>query len=281
MTVAATWLRKVNNCEELLFISDSRLCGGHRWDECPKIFPMQRSDCALSFAGNTAYSYPMMMQIYFAMGEMIRVRSRAMDIKDLNGYVLKHINHMASCIYDAADSLDIAQNQFLFGGYSWVDKEFKIWRYYYNKTEKEFQKDGKRHNFERHFGNIGVIGDQAEQLKAELRRLLREKYGDHYESYQSNGFDMEPFEAMRNILRKANKSDTIGGAPQVIKVYQHMNTKPIGVYWPEKSEDTFQNRTLMGRKMFDFEDTEYWFMDPDSLLTNRCTKEADETSTTK
>lgn len=272
MTVAAAWFRKVNNCEELLFISDSRLCGGHRWDECPKIFPMLRSDCAICFAGETDYSYPIMMQIYFSICEMDRIRSRAMDIQDLNGYVLKHINHLASSIYDAANDLEISDNQFLFGGYSWVEKKFKLWRYYYNKSEKEFQKDGKKHNFQQHFGNLSVIGDQAELLKAELKRILKEKYGEHYELYENNGFDMEPFEAMRNILRHAKKEDTIGGAPQIMKVYQHMNTRPIGVYWPEKVKNDFKNRTLMGRKMFDFENTDYWFLNPDSLITSPCVK---------
>ena len=29
MTIAASWVRKIHNCEELVFISDSRLCDGH------------------------------------------------------------------------------------------------------------------------------------------------------------------------------------------------------------------------------------------------------------
>ena len=272
MTVAAGWIRRVNNCEELLFVSDSRLCGGHRWDECPKIFPMQRSDCAICFAGDTAYSYPVMMQLYYALGEMIRVRSRAMDITDVNGYVLKYINRLVTSIYDAVDPMDIKDNMFLFGGYSWVDKRFKLWRYYFDKRNKCFAKDGKVHKFDRAFGNISVIGDKAELFKQELRRILHEKYGQNYENYQHHGFDMEPFEALRNILRSAKPEDTIGGAPQIIKIYQHMNTRPIGVYWPRKCEDVFQNRTLMGRRMFDFEDTEYWFMDPDTFCTSQCTK---------
>lgn len=35
MTVAASWVRRVNNCEELIFISDSRICDGNHGDECP------------------------------------------------------------------------------------------------------------------------------------------------------------------------------------------------------------------------------------------------------
>lgn len=274
MTIAAAWFRKVNNCEELWFVSDSRLCGGHRWDECPKIFPLQRSDCAISFAGDTGYAYPMMMQTYLALGELSRIKTRAMDIVDLNGYVLKHINHLASTVYDKADDQALKDNQFLFGGYSWVEKRFKLWRYYYHKTDKCFKKDGQIHNFERHFGNIKVIGDQDELLKSELRRLLHEKYGETYERYNGEEFDLEPFEALCNVLKKVSSGDTIGGAPQVIKVYQHMNAIPIGVYWPQKEEDPFKNRTIMGRKMFEFEDTDHWFLDPLTLRTSRCIKTA-------
>jgi len=83
--------------------------------------------------------------------------------------------------------------------------------------------------------------------------------------------DMEPFEALCNMLRKVNKRDTIGGAPQMIKTYQYMNCRPVGVYWPEKIDD-FSNRTILGRRMFDFEDTKYWFIDPVTLRTNSCHK---------
>ena len=37
MSIVVAWIRKVNNCEELVFISDSRLSGGQRWDQCPKM----------------------------------------------------------------------------------------------------------------------------------------------------------------------------------------------------------------------------------------------------
>ncbi len=67
MTIAAAWVRKIHNCEELIFISDSRLCGGHRWDECPKLTTLPGDNCVLAFAGDTGYAYPMMMQIRQAM----------------------------------------------------------------------------------------------------------------------------------------------------------------------------------------------------------------------
>ena len=272
MTIAASWVRKVNNCNEMIFISDSRLCGGHRWDECPKLATLPGSNCVLAFAGDTDYAYPMMMQIRQAMSGYRRIETRAMDITDMNGHVLKHINHLMNTVYDLADPAYIPDVEFIFGGYSWVEKNFKIWRYYYHKSDKIMVKDGNPHRILSNVeGNIVVIGDQHEKFKEELRLVLREKYGSDVYQLSGLSLDMEPFEAFCRMLRRANRTDTIGGAPQMIKAYQYMNSCPVGVYWPSKT-DVFHNRTILGRKMFDYEDTEFWFIDPDTLRTNACRK---------
>lgn len=273
MTVAVSWIRKVHNCEELVFISDSRLCGGHRWDECPKIMTMPREDCVLCFAGNTDYAYPMMMQVSYSMNELNKIRTRAMDISDLNGYVLKHINHLGKSVYNMADPEEQVGNEFLFGGYSWIEKKFLLWKYSYVHSDKSYRKDGQPHRIFRNVpGNIMVIGDQRENYKAELRRLLVEKYGEQCKNYMGAGLDMEPFEALCNLLAKASPNDTIGGAPQMVKVYQYQNSRPVGIYWPKKTDNPFENRTLLGRRMFEFEDTELWFMDPKTFYTQPCNK---------
>lgn len=272
MTVAAAWTRKVHNCEELVFISDSRLCGGHRWDECPKLTTLPGTTCVLAFAGDTAYAYPMMMQIKQAMKGYRRIETRAMDVTDINGHVINHANHLMDSVYDLADPDYIPDNEFIFGGYSWIEKRFRLWRYYYKKHDKAFVKDGKPHRiFPNIDGHLIVIGDQRENFKKALRELLREKYGSNVEELVGLSLDMEPFEALCRMLKKVSARDTIGGAPQMIKSYQYMNSCPVGVYWPEK-KDVYSNRTLLGRKMFDYEDTEYWFIDPETLYTNPSVK---------
>ena len=272
MTVAAAWTRKVHNCEELVFISDSRLCGGHRWDECPKLTTLPGTTCVLAFAGDTAYTYPMMMQIKQAMKGYRRIETRAMDVTDINGHVINHANHLMDSVYDLADPDYTPDNEFIFGGYSWIEKRFRLWRYYYKKHDKAFVKDGKPHRiFPNIDGHLIVIGDQRENFKKALRELLREKYGSNVEELVGLSLDMEPFEALCRMLKKVSARDTIGGAPQMIKSYQYMNSCPVGVYWPEK-KDVYSNRTLLGRKMFDYEDTEYWFIDPETLYTNPSVK---------
>lgn len=275
MTLAAAWIRKVHNCEEMIFISDSRLCGGHRWDECPKMTTLPGTTCVLAFAGDTAYAYPMMMQIKQAMQGYRRIETRAMDVSDINGHVLNHANHLMHSVYDLPDPAYIPDNEFIFGGYSWVEKKFRLWRYYYKQHDKSLVKDGKPHRiFSNIDGQLVVIGDQRENYKKVLRQLLKEKYGNNVKQSEGLALDMEPFEALCQMLRKATPKDTIGGAPQMIKSYQYMNSCPVGVYWPTK-KDMCSNRTILGRRLFDYEDTEYWFIDPETLFTNPIIKQVE------
>ncbi len=272
MTIAVAWIRKVHNCEELVFISDSRLCGGHRWDECPKLTTLPGDNSVLAFAGDTDYAYPMMMQIRQAMSGYVRIESRAMDIADINGHIINHANHLVHSVYDLADPNYTPDNEFIFGGYSWSEKKFKLWRYYYMKSQKTFVKDGKRHRILPNINScLVVIGDKREAFKKELRNMLNEKYKVEIEANKEVYLDMEPFEILCKMLSASYKTDTIGGAPQMIKAYQYMNCRPVGVYWPEKV-DVFSNRTLMGRRLFDYEDTNYWFIDPKTLRTNPSVK---------
>ena len=270
MTIAAAWVRKVNSCEELVFISDSRLCGGQRWDECPKLATLPGGNCALAFAGDTDYAYPMMMQIRQAMSGYRRIESRAMEISDINGHVLKHVNHLMDSVYDMADPDYVPDTEFIFGGYSWVDKEFKLWTYSYRTHFGKFVKRGKKGRILSSINsNIMVIGDQRERFKQELRDIIWNKYGREIKPEDQICLDLEPFEALCNLLQKAENYETIGGAPQMVKVYQYLNSCPVGVYWPHKTND-YSNRTILGRRLFDYEDTDYWFIDPQTLHTNAC-----------
>ena len=273
MTISVAWLRKVHNCEELVFVSDSRLCGGHRWDECPKIVELPGKTSALAFAGDTEFAYPMMFQLNHAMSGYRRIENRAMDVKDINGHLLNHANHLISSVYDLADPNYSPDIEFIYGGYSWVEKRFRIWRYYYDSTAKKM---AKKRNSPRILHNIDskivIIGDQREPFKKELRSFLKEKYGEDVENISGLMLDMEPFEVLCRLLKSTDRTKTIGGAPQMIKVYQYMNSCPVGVYWPKKEDDIYRNRTLLGRAMFNYEDTSYWFIDPETLITSPCPK---------
>lgn len=79
-----------------------------------------------------------------------------------------------------------------------------------------------------------------------------------------DGFDMEPFEILRDVIR--NEEDfSIGGPIQIAKIYKHMNIMPLAVYWPSKSNGKI---TFLGRQLLDYEFVPYLILDPDTFETD-------------
>ena len=72
---------------------------------------------------------------------------------------------------------------------------------------------------------------------------------------------MEPFEVLRDMIRE-NISPHIGGPPQLVKVYQHMNCTPFAVFWPARRE---KGKALLGRPLMHYESIPYPILDPDTL----------------
>ena len=87
-----------------------------------------------------------------------------------------------------------------------MEKKFKIWRYYYDKHDKSFAKDGKNHRIISSVsGNFVAIGDQRENFKRELRDLLRKKYGNDIEKQKGIVLDMEPLKHYAECFKKQIK----------------------------------------------------------------------------
>lgn len=258
MTLALAWIRKIaGGTEELLVASDSRLGSGKRIDCCPKIILLPRSDCFICFAGDTDYAYPLMLQFSASIENYPRSKDRAMDLHDLRAYTLKVMNSMRDSVHFYAEGEEIPKTSFLFGGYSWIRKSFSIWNLHYKSGEQRFvyKPVGKS------LGRCAFAGDWAKIARAKLITLLREqgKYPGNVE------LDMEPFEVLRDLLRSSTELDTIGGPPQLAKVYQHMNCKPIGVMWPDAKTGS---PTILGRTLLGYEIPNAWVIDPDTFISS-------------
>jgi len=278
MTVALAWTRKLTEqTEELVFVADSRYRGGDQnFDVCPKILTLPRSDCAICFAGDTGHALPMILQVSEAIGSFDRARRRSQDIKPLKSHILKIIDNMSE---DIVKSLKVPNNgdpkpaaSFLFGGYSWINKAFELWEIFFQKSQGCFEERPARwltylpsHNkyglwnskTAQALGRFAFIGDQGNAAYLSLaERLLS--------AGNPPKLNWEPFEIVRDMLRADSHCETIGGAPQVVKVYQYMRTDPIAVFWPQK-KDGFV--TLKGRKCLGYERLGRWILDPDTLKT--------------
>lgn len=112
-------------------------------------------------------------------------------------------------------------------------------------------------------GRIAFAGDQSPEARKRLFTKLTSTFDPEKKGL---GLDLEPFEVVRDMLRDPRHSDTIGGAPQLVKVCQYMQTSPFAVYWPDRKTGKVH---LQGRPCLEYERIDRWVLDPDSLESQR------------
>lgn len=285
MTIAIAWVRTLRDCEELVFVSDSRLSGdGLNFDACPKVLTLPRSDCVIAFAGYTGHAYPMMQQLALAIDAYAPARRGSLDVTALKSHALKVFDGMKDLLR-SSPNCSIPQSEepsadFLFGGYSWVKKQFELWEISFNSREGRFVAHAaqwlshiahvphvdlrrtKEANGSRPIARIALAGDQRDRALG----ILRDRLKPSGEDPEATKLDMQPFEVVRDMLRDPRHAETIGGAPQLVKVYQYMQAAPLAVYWPSKSSGAAH---LQGRPCLGYERIDRWIFDPDALRSER------------
>ena len=224
---------------------------------------LPRSDCVLSFAGLTADAYPLMLQAYNAIEHFPKLKSGAMDICSLKGHLLRVFNFQRSFIGNLPHGQcapDEPAAIFLLSGYSWREKRFRVWTLHYDANIQKFTFRPSmpwrgQANSEQKI--IGFVGDDEAVKEAKIRLvdLLRLK-----QKLQSGGLDMEPFEILRDIIR-SNMFPSVGGPPQLAKIYESQTRHPFEVYWPTKASGKI---SFMGRPLMPFEKASGKITDPDN-----------------
>ena len=260
MTISLAWVRRVRAVEELVLASDSRLAFGCRWDCCPKVFALPRGDSAICFAGDTMYAYPVILQTIAAVSQHPRTLARGVDIDDLKGHILRVLNRMVSLIHDLPrGSNKEPGTTFLFGGWSWKHSSFKVWLLHYDAhIRKSTFRPTRRWTGLNSDKLLAFTGDYGDEYKQRLITLLRRK-----NNLDRGGFDMEPLEVLRDMLRDSS-FDLIGGGPQVMKIYKYCNYQPYGIFGPNKESATI---SLLGRPLLDYEQSTYLVLDTDTMKT--------------
>jgi hypothetical protein len=165
-----------------------------------------------------------------------------------------------------------------------------LWEIFYNRTEKTFQvrparcavysAKAKAYRAEaNHFvlrGKKALCketrtlvasgGDRDNRRKAEQRLLkLLTRKREEAGTAEPFHFDMEPFEVVRDMLRESKRKryEKIGGAPQLVRIDQHVSARAVGVYWPNRASG---HVTLLGRPALGYENLDAWVLDPDTLI---------------
>lgn len=253
MTIVIGWTRKTKRgAEELLMVSDSRLNGGGNLDTVPKLFLLPRTDCVIGMSGNTLISYPLLTQLSQSINFYNPLRDRVIDYLPLRTHLVRVMNELFKDYDTYIDDLRKPDSCFLLGGYSWFKKEFCLDKIFFNRGRKKFDH---RPAMVRGDGfKLQAIGDWSYTAESLLNSKIR--------SNKIKSLHMEPFEVVRDLLRSAKSHFTIGGAPQLVSVSQHMNSNYTGVYWPSKAAGSV---FLGGREILPFESFENWVLDPDAL----------------
>jgi hypothetical protein len=266
MTLSIAWVRTLNtNVQELVFASDSRLSAGNRFDHATKLFVLPRSDCGLAFAGGTYWAYPMTIALANATAIHVPSATRALQLSAYLSHLVKILNQMQNSVHTYATGENIPDITILFGGWDWIHKRFRLWSVEFDQTEMKFI--SAERNGSNGFGGLGLIefaGDKKFVMSARkrLKDIVQHKHGMAMRDNNAR-FDLEPFEVLRDILREVNPADSVGGAPQLMKAYQHMNVRHQGVYWTST-----QGRDICysGRPLLDYERADgLWVLDPDTL----------------
>jgi hypothetical protein len=181
--------------------------------------------------------------------------------------VLKLLNSIFSSFNNYVEAFSRPDTAFLLGGYSWFQKEFFIDTISYNRALARFEHRECKRGIG-NFGKVAFVGDWAGKAQHELYSRLRARYGDESISARSTlqrKFGYEPFEVVRDLLRAAGPNDSIGGAPQIVTVSQHMNSRHVALHWPRREGGKI---FIAGRPVFDFEKLENWILDPDTFETS-------------
>ncbi len=239
MTLCTAWIRKNKDAEELIIATDSRLRSFGSWDCNPKIFTFSRTDCAMCFAGDTAFAYPMMIQIKNTIDTNPKIRSRFQRIGVFKGVVVKIMNDMLKYKSD----YELPEIEFLFAGYNSEKSEFKIWKITYQKDIQKFTS----HQIKYWKGIKGdkkvvFIGDYVDDAKKRLIDKLKAN-----NKLINGDLNFEPLQVLSEMLTEGQtttKYNAIGGSPQLIKLYKHLNRVPIAIDWKENGENRV---TLLGR----------------------------------
>jgi hypothetical protein len=141
-----------------------------------------------------------MLQVSNAIAMHPKTLSRATDITDLSGHLVRVLNQMHAQIHDLpkGEELDTPKVLFILAGYSWKLNDFRIWQYYFRPKERKFMARGASSHRKRTAGTkyFHFVGDHLGEAATRLYKLLHSR-----KKLKVGGLDMEPFEVLVEMIR--------------------------------------------------------------------------------
>lgn len=259
MTLCIAWIRQEQGNQELVFATDSCLGGGERWENGVKLFELPRRDCLICFSGYTLRTYPMILSLMNAIRYDKHAANPSFDVNDFMVYITSLFTEIIKQIKVDGRNVtyeDVLREDpnfdFLFGGWSWKENKFKIWRIEYSYDAHGFIPVTDYDNLV-----FTMVGDE---LAAARGMLENEIMGN--KAVLRGSLDMEPLKVLVQIIRNTQAQfDTISGPVQLAKIYPPGQTEFFGVYHPSAVNG---KRTFLGRDVSQTNNPAVRFIDPDT-----------------
>ena len=266
MTLCAAWIRHWTDDKagELVFATDSRLRGGEAWDYGLKLLDIGRSDSLICFAGATRRAYPLILQAMNSVRSNIEWTDPRLDVYDILSSLCKLFTEVCNGINDLPKGDNIhevrSEAEFLFGGWSWREQHFGIWRIYYSEALQAFSHDAIHNKGLVHvFCSLSKDEHQDSTIITEAERLLDDRLFAMGRRHAE--LDMEPLSVLVQMSRDDTAYPTVGGALQIGKVYRSGRNEFFGILWPSESDG---RPHFLGKPINPYDAPPIRFMDPDT-----------------
>lgn len=247
MTLCIGWIRQLPKSEEICIAADSMFTGGgSRLPVAPKLFPLQRGDCAIACAGNTGYTMPLVEHINHAIEINGPIKDRAYDFHHFVHLVEDVVN---SCMAREREEQINEQAgpdfSMILAGYSWVDKKSKLYTITFDKRTEKM----KASSATTIMGSpVAVIGDYY--LLPKVRRKIYKAF-EEAGIKRGDAFGYEPLDVLTEYINDGS-IDSVGGHLQMLKIYPFMKVMPIGFFYPEEKRIYYYGRPLLKYETFPY-----------------------------
>jgi hypothetical protein len=245
MTLCVAWIREAQDSEELVFATDSTLTGGEKWNHGVKLFELPRRDCLLCFAGETYRAYPLILNLIATIKHNEKLQDPTLDLQEVLYGIAEIFTELVKSIFEkpSGDTSHIgAEAKFLFGGWSWRESKFKIWRLYYSTDAKGFVFHEEA--IENKLGKITFLGDPEGDTETGEKNIVdtaNKKYKEALIKKErfDGRLDMEPLDVLVDMCRDSSIRE-VDGAIQIGKIYRSGTNEFFGMMWQSvKGKPTF------------------------------------------
>jgi hypothetical protein len=261
MTLCAAWIRQVDNSPELVFATDSTLTGGEKWNHGVKLFELPRPDCLLCFAGETFRAYPLILNLTAAIKHNERLRNPRLDIAEVLYSIAEIFTELVKSIFEKpkGDTTQIGgEAKFLFGGWSWRENRFRVWRLYYSSDIEGF---AYAEESSANQSRVCVFLGDPEDDRNNMAQLAEKRHQQQLidQNKFNSTLDMEPLSILVNISRDSTVR-YVDGALQIGKVYRSGSSEFFGVMWPSVEGDHY----FLGKRYERHNKPRVRYFDPDT-----------------